>query len=421
MYSSSLDALLSKYSNYQLIDAGETIFSYGDKTDNIYLITKGLIVLFTQNETKQEREITQLKSGDILGELALLGVEGRSSKAVAYKDSRLLAFSPKDFKELIVKEANLGQKIIDSLCYKIQSLQEPAVKFSRRSTTIKENSTEKKAEEIMQDKEEEIEKLKERAIIDKTSDFYLDGHGDYSNNSGQDFDYYLYTKKITCPICSEEIEVKKTRNSRLRFQEIRSDLRPIYKKFKPDWYKIWICPNCFYTASKDNFFDFSTKEKKIIRADFKDRVINIFGSNYQPGYNQPRNLNEVFDAYYLAIELCNLIDTSKNKLAYLWLRLNWLYEDVDEEELSQKASIKAMEALREFYFQDNNTKLSRLQKDKITLLLSVLLEKHNLEEEALPLLDNLMRDPQTRPKHKRLARDRFIDIRARRKEKNSNK
>lgn len=139
-------------------------------------------------------------------------------------------------------------------------------------------------------------------ISKKVPDFYLNGHRGYSKVADESFDHYLYTKTITCPVCSTEIEVKKIRNSRLSLQKIRDDLRPIYKEFKPEWYKVWICSNCFYTACKKDFFDFRNIKIERIEPEFKDRIQKILGQDYKPGYSQPRRIDEVFAAYYLATD-----------------------------------------------------------------------------------------------------------------------
>ncbi|PRX29469.1 hypothetical protein BX659_10953 [Orenia metallireducens] len=401
MNNCSLYTLLSKYGDYQQKTAGEDIFSYGDSAAKVYLIIKGLIRVFIQDQHKKEKEVARLSSEDILGELALLGAKEYSSRATAYEDSILIEFSSENFRQLLSKQTILNEKIITSLCSKIDLLQRPIIEFTDLISSSKEESNSQDTTDEKIVKEE----------IDSFSNFYLDGHCKYLEVAGEDFEYYLYDKSVNCPICSTRIEVKEIRNSRLRLKETRDDLRPIYKHFRPDWYKIWICPKCFYTASKDDFFDLTTSRKRKIKEEFKAKVQSILGDNYQPTYSNPRKLNEVFDAYYLAIESYNLMGSSKEKFAYLWLKLSWLYEDVDEEELAKKASFKAMENLREFYFKEHHSKLSNSKNNKITLLLSFLFYKHGLKDEALPLLDTLIRNHQIKRSYKEMARDKFIEIR----------
>ena len=409
MNSQADNHLLANYSTNQKISQGEEIFNYGDSAEKVYLILEGIIRLFIKDDNSQEQEIARLQSGDILGESALLYSQERSARAIAYKDTTLMAFTPDNFKKIMQEQAILNENIITNLCNRIQHLQQPDTKLPKLNpdnNQAKKNKT--------KPKQNKKNKSKNKII----SELYLKGHQNYSKIAKEGFSHYLYTKSITCPICSKNIEVKKVRNSRLRLKDIRDDLRPIYKDFKPEWYKIWICPNCYYTARKNDFFDFSTRQEKKIKQKFKDRVKNLLSTNYQLAYSQPRTINEVFTAYYLAIKLYNLVDASKNKLAYSWLRLNWLYEDLGEEKLSKEASYKALNNLEEFYFKGDTTNLSRPQKDKLTLLLALLFYKHNFGKKALPLLDDLIRSYQTNPRQKRLARDKFIEIRRKIKKEN---
>jgi uncharacterized protein (DUF2225 family) len=102
------------------------------------------------------------------------------------------------------------------------------------------------------------------------------------------------------------------------------------------------------------------------------------------------------------------------------LRLNWIYEDVEAKELSNQASLRALNHLQEFYFKDSAPNLARSQTDKLTLLLALLLDKHGRKEKALPLLDDLIRSHQTNPRQKQLARNKFIAIRRELKKEKSN-
>ena len=124
-----------------------------------------------------------------------------------------------------------------------------------------------------------------------------------------------------------------------------------------------------------------------------------------------RTINEVFDAYYLGIKLLDFIKGNNNDYAYLWLRISWLYEELDENELAEKASKKAMEHLSEFYYKDDSARLSNTQKNKLILLLANLFYKHDKSEEALPLLNDLIHNNQTKKIHRRKARDLFMKIR----------
>ena len=416
----SLDNKLSKYSTSKDFSAQENIFTYDDKAKKVYIILDGLIQLFIQQEEK-EKEIARLESGDIFGEIALLAKKKRSARAQTAQKSRLLVFSPDNLKDLMQQEPILNENIINALCNRVHRLEQKKITLPplNQGQTTEEDTQDKqnqKKEEKNKDKTQKVKKMD----LNNQHEFYLQGHKKYNLSIKSNFNKYTYQKEITCPVCNTDFTVQKVRNSKLRLKEIRDDLRPIYKTFKPLWYKIWSCPNCFYTARKKDYFDFSSRQERKIKKEFKEKIQSILGSDYQPSYSQPRKIDEIFDAYYLALKLYHLIDARKDKVAYLWLRLNWLYEDVEEEELAEIASFKAMQNLEEFYFESDALKLSRSQEDKLTLLLALLLAKHEKKDKALPLLDNLIRSPQTKHRQKQLARDKFIELRREKKKEAQN-
>lgn len=403
MNQNSLKNLLAKYSNKQQIASGKQIFTYEQPADKIYLILKGLIRLFIKTNPQQEEEIARLTAGNILGKLALAEDRSHSAKAVAHENTTLLAFTPQDFKKITYHHPGLNEKLINSFCSRLHQLQQPNPTLPELTTTEPDNK---------EPKQTTAEKSQADNHQAASSNLFPTNHGAHSAVAKEDFAYYLYSKTISCPICDQEIEVKKVRSSRLHLKKIREDLRPIYKKFNPSWYKIWSCPNCFYTARRKDFFDFRKRTQNRIKDNFQAKIKNKLGTQFQPVYSEPRRLEEVFTAYYLALELYNFISAGRDKLAYLWLHLSWLYEDAQEEELSTTASRKAMEYFAEFYYSGDSTfQLSRTQRNKQTLLLAFLFAKHNREEEALPLLDDLIRSSQLNRRYQQLARDKFMEIR----------
>ena len=388
----SLYKLFAKYGSITEVKTGENLFTFNSEAKKIYFILKGEVQLFIKNEEEKEKRIDILNSGDILGETALLKNSKHTSRATISSDANLLVFSPKNFKELMAKQPDLTEKIIKNLSKRIQILQTPYTIQSKKENKYKNEKNDYKN-------------------IDDINNFYLEGHKNYSEKAAESFEHYIYQKEIECPVCSNKFQVKKIRNSRLKLKKIREDLRPIYKEFKPHWYKVWSCPNCFYTAPKRTFFDLKKKEKKNIKEHFKKQVQNILGYKYKPGFSEPRNLNEVFDAYYMAIKLFKLIDANKKDYSYLWLRIGWLYEDANEDKLVEKSSYKAMEYLRDYYYENDSSSLSKDQTNKLILLLAVLFYKHEKPDQAIPLLNDLIHENETKKVHRKKARNLFLKIR----------
>ena len=210
--------------------------------------------------------------------------------------------------------------------------------------------------------------------------------------------------------------LEKIRNSRLRIERIREDLRPIYKNFNLYNYSVISCSNCLFTARRKDFNSFSKKRKETIKAGFKTNIKTLIGNDFKINYTEPRRINQVLEAHYLALKLYDYTDFDADKKAFLWRELSWIYEDLGEKNLAEKASINALKNLEEFYFTENNGS-SKSETDNLSLLLSVLYYKHDQGDKAITILDELIRDNKVSIRHRNKAKEVFLKIR----EENKNK
>lgn len=406
--------LLAKYSNLKEFKTGSELYSYQEKADKIYFILSGLIRIYIK-DNEQELEIQRQKNGSFVGVTAFTALN-YSSRAAVYLDTKVLEFKVSDLRKIMQKNNSFASKIINSLSQYIEKLENRnKVQLAPISEINKKIETEKEIKKTLA-AEKAAAKKKEKFIdqaaaeIRKPADFYLNDYSVYDQKTAKEDQYYLYDKEIECPACSHKMEVKKIRNSRLRIEEIRADLRPLYKNFNLYNYSILSCPSCLFTARRNDFYDFSKSRKKKIKNNFKKIISEDLGSDFKIEYNDLRTINQVLDAHYLALKLYDFTDYHADKKAFLWRELSWIYEDLEEDELSEKASLKALKNLEEFYFKED-TKSTKKESDNITLLLAVLYHKHNQRDKALPLLDELIRDNRVSLRQRNKAKDLFLEIR----------
>lgn len=416
----NLKDLLAKYSELKKFKAGEELYTYQNKAKKVYFILSGLIRIYIKNNN-QEIEIQRNKNGNFVGETAFTA-DNYSSRAEVYLDTKALEFKVADLRKIMQENNDFANKMINNLSRYIEKLEDiNQIDLAPITEVDKKIEAQKKAKK-------EAEAKKKQKIIDQaankiknTSDFYLDTHKSYNQKTKKEDEYYLYDKEIECPVCSQKLEIKKIRNSRLRIQNIREDLRPNYKNFNLYNYSILSCPNCLFTARRKDFKDFSKKKRKKIKNGFKKMIKNKFGTelgnDFKVEYDKIRTIDQVLDAHYLALKLYNYIDFYADKKAFLWREISWIYEDLGEEKLANKASLEALSYLEEFYFKED-TRSSKKESDNITLLLAVLYYKHNQKDKALPLLDDLIRDKKVNLRQKKKAKDLFLKIREKNKKNN---
>ncbi len=371
------------------------------------MILKGEVGLFPGYlEASKDNLIDKIDSGKILGELALLSNAKRNFKAVCLQNTIYVTLTRDDFRTLLREKPEYNEKTILALSKRVNKLSQ-----------LLEKSNIDIDEEL--DGEDISAVRKEGDNKTELKDFYLPQHGNYPQVAPEEFQNYLYEKKIECPVCGNIFAAKKLRNSRMQLEEFRDDLRKIYKDFKPAWYYIWVCDECFYAASRSDFQNVAEGCEKKIREDFRNHVQEKAEEKLEPKYSSPRNLNEVFLAYYLSLALYEFIECDHDKPAGSWLRLSWLYEDLGEDSLRETAACRAMENLKKFYYHEYSGGLSTAGEHKITLLLAnLIIDQGEEPEDALPLLDELIRDDMTKKIYRDLARDKFTELREKRRGSN---
>lgn len=391
--------------------AGDQLYDYNEKADKIYFILSGLVRIYIKDHQK-EIEIQRNKNGSFVGESAFTA-DNYSSRAEIYLNTKVLEFRVSDLRKIMQENKNFANKMINNLSQYIEILENKnKINLPPISNIDNKIAAEKEIKKTIAAEKNKKEKMIKKAAvkIKEPADFYLTGHDSYNQKAKTEDEYYLYDKEIECPVCSHKIDIKKIRNSRLRIESIREDLRPLYKNFNLYNYGILACPHCLFTARRKDFHDFSKKRKKKIKNNFKKIVENELGKDFKIEYSDPRNINQVIDAHYLALKLYDYTDFYADKKAFLWRELSWIYEDLDEKNLAEKASLKALANLEEYYFKED-TNSTKKESDNISLLLAVLYYKHEQSQKALPLLDDLIRDSRVSLRQRNKAKDVFLKIR----------
>jgi len=79
-------------------DAGETVFSQGQKGDAFYIVYKGSVDILLRRWLVLSKKIATLKAGDFLGEIALISDEPRTATVAAAEPTMLFTLIADDFK-----------------------------------------------------------------------------------------------------------------------------------------------------------------------------------------------------------------------------------------------------------------------------------------------------------------------------------
>lgn len=206
----------------------------------------------------------------------------------------------------------------------------------------------------------------------------------------------LYDKKVKCSVCDGEFTTKKVRISKLRLVKQDADLLPYYDKENPIKYKIYVCPNCGYSATEDKFTPIAERKKRIIL----DAITQKWNKR---SYGGERTIDQAIETYKLAIYIGQLLDYSKIELGLLTLNLAWLYRLKDHEEQEMRFLRLTGIFLEEGYYKESlyNTDMDEM---KLTYLIGELNRRLGEGEKALKWFNKVISSHKnTNPTIKNLA------------------
>lgn len=101
-----IKALASK----RLYTAGELVFSQGDEANSFYIIDKGQVSVF-YDDNGNNKELCTLSDNDYFGEMAIYNLDRRSASVKAIIDSILLKIEKKSFLTFVDNHPALADKI----------------------------------------------------------------------------------------------------------------------------------------------------------------------------------------------------------------------------------------------------------------------------------------------------------------------
>jgi len=112
--------------------AGETVFAdgqalaqQGEPGDEMYIVISGEVrVMVTPENQKESREVARRRSGDYVGEMAIISREPRSATLIAAGDVRALCIDRKQFESILRERPEISLAVMRVLCQRLKELSE---------------------------------------------------------------------------------------------------------------------------------------------------------------------------------------------------------------------------------------------------------------------------------------------------------
>lgn len=119
---------------------GEVIFVQGDQADCMYDIETGSVGIFTDYNTKQEKQLTTLYERQIFGEMGLIEGKPRSATAVALQDNtQLVIVSQETFADYFRSQPVKVVRLMQGMGKRIRGLTETYLEACNAITEAAEN------------------------------------------------------------------------------------------------------------------------------------------------------------------------------------------------------------------------------------------------------------------------------------------
>lgn len=151
----------------------------------------------------------------------------------------------------------------------------------------------------------------------------------------------LYDKECTCSVCKHNFTTKKVRTRPLRIKKREDDFNTIYKNINPNYYYIWVCPVCGYSATEKEFDNIKRDEITIIR--------NVISSKWKErDFGGVRTFQEAEESFKIALLIAQILKKPKAYIGGICLRLAWLYREAKNAK-EQEFLGHALESFEEAY------------------------------------------------------------------------
>lgn len=102
---------------------GEIVFNEGDKSDRLYLITKGKMKVYRFTKEGKEQIIYLMSEGEFIGDLNLIQEDVFSFSATAIENLEVCILKKEDFDKLIYERPEISMKIMQSMYQRVKILE----------------------------------------------------------------------------------------------------------------------------------------------------------------------------------------------------------------------------------------------------------------------------------------------------------
>ncbi|CEG28871.1 Crp/Fnr family transcriptional regulator [Bacillus sp. B-jedd] len=109
---------------------GELVYQAGDRSDSLYIVSKGKIRIYRLSESGKEQLLRILSVGEFMGELALFSEEVHESFAEAMEDTQVCSIRRQDLQALLLKYPSISLKILEEFSSRLAQSEKQSARFA---------------------------------------------------------------------------------------------------------------------------------------------------------------------------------------------------------------------------------------------------------------------------------------------------
>ena len=109
---------------------GEMLYSAGDTSDSLYIVSSGKIKIYRLSESGKEQLVRILRAGDFTGELALFSETIHEAYAEAMLDTWMCTIRRADLQELLIKYPSISLKLLNEFSNRLESSEKQTARFA---------------------------------------------------------------------------------------------------------------------------------------------------------------------------------------------------------------------------------------------------------------------------------------------------
>lgn len=213
-----------------------------------------------------------------------------------------------------------------------------------------------------------------------------------------------YTRTVACPVCDREFKAISLKSSAYKLIKKDSDFFAHYELINPYFYDVWVCNHCGYSSLKSEFNKISYAQTELVKSYITPKWK---GREYPETFN----VDIAIERYKLALLNYMYINAKDSVKAMNCLKIAWMYRLKDSTEQELVFISESVKGFEKAFFSEQFPLFS-MDKFSTMYLIGELYRRIDNFDSALKWFNDVVINPNAKPKIKELAREQRLLVKS---------